>query len=288
MNFKGIQQLPAKRSLKMQSAEKHLIYLYCITAVSPVLKEVVKLVSNLYFVYHVDLYAIVGKVAESEFGQESLATNMADLEWVKTKISLHEKVIEGVMINTYVIPFKFATLFNTEESLTAMLTEYAEKFKTILKKLKDKEEWGVKVYCDTGRLKQSLVNDNSEILEIENKITSSSVGTAYFLKKKKDELIKDALNKKINECGQKSFELLKELDVEARINKLLPREVTERPEDMILNSAFLVAKDKVGNFVDRVDSLKMRYEDKGFSIVCTGPWPPYNFCRLPKEKVQSG
>lgn len=251
-------------------------------------KEAAKLVSNLYFVYYVSLYAIVGRVAESEFGKESLKTNMADLEWVKTKISIHEKVIEGVMTNTCVVPFKFATLFNTEESLKAMLTEYAEEFKVILKKLKDKEEWGIKIYCDTGRLKQGLVNDNSEVLEIENKISSSSIGKAYFFNKKKDELIKDSLNKKINECGQESFELLKELSVEARINKLLPREITDRKEDMVLNSAFLVNKHEVGDFINMVDTLKMYYEDQGFSIDCTGPWPPYNFCKLPKEKVPSG
>lgn len=272
----------------MQSAEKQLIYLYCVTAVSPTLKEAVKLVSNLYFVYYVDLYAIVSKVAESEFGQDGLKANMADLEWVKTKISLHEKVIEAVMTNTYVIPFKFATLFNAEETLKATLTEYAEEFKTILKKLIDKEEWGVKIYCDTSRLKQSLVNDNSEILEIENKISSSSVGTAYFLKKKKDEMIKDTLNEKINECGQESFELLKELSVEACVNKLLPKEVTDRKEDMVLNSAFLVNKLEVSNFINAVDTLKIYYEGQGFSFDCTGPWPPYNFCRLVKGKVISG
>ena len=303
MNFKDTQRLPANRSQKMQPAEKQLIYLYCVTAMPPVLKEVTRLVRNLYFVYHVDLFAIVGKVAESEFGQESLKANMADLEWVKTKISLHEKVIEGTMNNacttlrssdasslrsTSVVPFKFATLFSTEESLKAMLTEYAEEFKTILKKLKNKEEWGVKIYCDTGRLEQSLVNDNSEILEIENKINSSSAGTAYFLKKKKDELIKDMLNKKINECGQESFELLKELSVEACVNKLLPKEVTERKEDMVLNSAFLVNKLEVDDFINMVDNLRMNYKGQGFSFDCTGPWPPYNFCRLPKEKTQSG
>jgi len=288
MNFKDTQRLPAKQSLKMQSAEKQLIYLYCVTAASPTLKEAVKLASDLYFVYSVDLYAIVSKVAESEFGEESLKANMADLEWVKTKISLHEKVIEAVMTNTCVIPFKFATLFSTEESLKAMLTKYAEEFKAILEKLKNKEEWGVKIYCDTGRLRQSLANNNPELLEIGNKIGSSSVGTAYFLKKKKDELIKDMLNNKISECGQESFELLKELSVEACLNKLLPKEVTEREEDMVLNSAFLVNKLEVDDFINMVDNLRMNCEGQGFSFDCTGPWPPYNFCRLPKEKTQSG
>jgi len=77
------------------------------------------------------------------------------------------------------------------------------------------------------------------------------------------------------------------LSCEARINKLLPKQVTEREDDMILNSAFLVGKDEVGDFINIVDTLKVHYENKGVSIDCTGPWPPYNFCSLTNQKVVS-
>jgi len=286
-NFKGIQRLQAKQSLKMQLAEKQLIYLYCVTAVSPTLKEAVKLVSNLYFVYYVDIYAIVSKVAESEFGEESLKKNMADLEWVKANASTHEKIIEQVMAEANVIPFKFGILFRTDEGLKTMLEEYSEEFKAIFRKLENKEERGVKIYCDTEKLKASVINNESEILEIENKINSSPPGKAFFLEKKKAELLAQSANAIINEYSKESFELLKELSFEARINKLLPKEVTEREDDMVLNSAFLVSKDKVDDFINMVDTLKTHYENKSFFIDCTGPWPPYNFCDLSKQKVRN-
>lgn len=268
--------------------ENQLVYLYCVTNEEPGLEEAGSLVNNLYFVYQKGLYAVAGKVRESEFGEQNLKKNLADLGWVSTKASNHEKVIEEVMRGACVIPFKFATLFNTDDSLKAMLEQYAEEFKAVLKRLENKEEWGVKIYSDIEKLKASLADDEPEILEIENEINLSSPGKAYLLKKKKAELIEDTLNKKINEYGQESFELLKELSSEARINKLLPKEVTDREEDMILNSAFLVNKDAVDDFINMVDTLKMHYEDKGFFFDCTGPWPPYNFCSLLKEKVQNG
>ena len=71
---------------------------------------------------------------------------------------------------------------------------------------------------------------------------------------------------------------------EARINKLLSKEVTEREEEMILNSAFLINKNKVAGFLNTVEGLKTRYADKGLFFDCTGPWPPYNFCDLLKER----
>jgi len=271
----------------MQMAEKQLVYLYCVTNQEPMLKNAEDLADDFYLVYHRDLYAVVRNVGESEFGQEGLKKNMADLEWVKTNATLHEGIIDQVMKNVCVIPFKFGTLFNTDESLKPMLEEYGDEFKTILSKLENKEEWGVKIYCDTGKLKAGVVNDEPEILEIENQISFSLPGKAFFLEKKKAELLAQSANARVNEYSQESFQLLKELSFEARINKLLPKEVTEREDDMVLNSAFLIGKDEVGDFINMVDTLKMHYENNGFFIDCTGPWPPYNFCGLSNQKEQN-
>jgi len=271
----------------MEMAEERLVYLYCVLDKEPNLKEIEGSENGLYFVCHNGLYAVAGKVEHLEFGEEGLKKNMADFQWVKTKASMHERIIEQVMTGAPVIPFKFGTLFNTEGSLKTMLEQYGEEFKAILRKLANKQEWGLKIYCNSEKLKTSLSNDEAEILEIENEIKSSSVGKGYFLKKKKEELIEKTLNERINECGQESFELLKELSFEARINKLLPKQVTERKEDMVLNSAFLVSKDEVNNFLNMIDTLKMHYENNGLLMDCTGPWPPYNFCGLSGGKKQN-
>jgi hypothetical protein len=192
------------------------------------------------------------------------------------------------MKNTCVIPFKFATLFNTEDNLKTMLGQHLEGFRDILKKLEDKEEWGVKIYCNSEKLKENLIQTDEQLLNIDKKINSSAPGKAYLLKKKKEELLNIAVNKKFNEYGQISFDRLRERSQEAGINKLLPKEVTERNDEMILNSAFLINKDKVGDFLNIVDDLRVEYTDKGLFFDCTGPWPPYNFCGLLKEKIHNG
>jgi len=264
-----------------------IVYLYCVTDNEPKIKQIEDADNSLYSVCHNGLYAVVGKVDQQEFGEEGLKRNMADMEWIKAKAGMHERIIEQVMADTDAIPFKFGILFNTDSSLKAMLEQYGQELKAILGKLAYKQEWGLKIYYNPQKLKTNLGNDNSEILKIEDEIKSSSAGKSYFLKKKKDELIEKTLNEKINECGQESFELLKELSFEARINRLLPREVTEREDDMVLNSAFLVDRDEVGDFRTMVDTLKMHYESKGFLLDCTGPWPPYNFCGLSSGKGQN-
>jgi len=263
---------------------RQLVYLYCVADSEPKIKQMEYSENNLYSVCHNGLYAIVSKVQEQDFSEEGLKRNMANLEWIKAKVSIHERIIEQVMASTDVIPFKFGTLFNTDARLKAMLGQYGNEFKAILRKLANKQEWGLKIYCNPEKLKAGFSNDKAEILKIEDEIKSSSAGKGYLLKKKKDELIERMLSDRINECGQESFELLKELSFEARINKLLPKEVTERDDDMVLNSAFLVDKDDVGDLQNMVDTLKMHYESEGFFIDCTGPWPPYNFCGLSGAK----
>lgn len=263
--------------------DKELIYLYCVTNKVPKLKEAENLANKLSFIYHQGLYAVVSKVKESEFSEENLKKNLANLEWIKEKANMHEKIIEGIMRNTCVIPFKFGTIFNTENNLKMMLEKHAEEFKTNLKHLEGKEEWGLKIYCDMERLKEAIGKEDAEVLKMEEEINSSSPGKAFLLKKKKEELIKDALNKRINEYGQESFETLKDLSIEARINKLLPKEVTEREDEMILNAAFLIDKNKVSEFIQATGVLKGKYTNKGLNFDCTGPWPPYNFITIKEE-----
>jgi hypothetical protein len=264
-----------------------LVYLYCVADSEPKIEQIENSENSLNSVCHNGLYAVVSKVDQQEFGEESLKRNMADMDWIKAKAGMHERIIERIMANTDVIPFKFGTLFNTNNSLKAMLEEYGDEFKAVLGRLENKEEWGVKIYCETDKLKGSVINGDSEILKIENEINSSPPGRAFFLEKKKAELLAQSANAKINEYCQESFKLLKELSFEARINKLLPKEITERWDDMVLNSAFLVGKDEVGDFINMVDTLKMHYENKGFFVDCTGPWPPYNFCGLSIQKVRN-
>lgn len=271
----------------MNSQSKALIYLYCVTDGIPQLKDLKYLVDNVYFIFCLGLYAVASKVSSDEFSEENLKKNFTNLEWVKTKASIHEKIIEGVMKDISVIPFKFATLFNTEDTLKRMLKKQGRNLKENLDNLRDKEEWGVKIYCDMGKLKENLTQNDKKIVKFDKEIKSSSPGRAFILWKKKEELVKTILHKRLNEYGQDSFEKLKQHSVESRINKLLPREVTERKEEMILNAAFLIEKIKVADFINTVEDIKLRYAAQGLFFDYTGPWPPYNFCSV-GEKAQNG
>jgi Gas vesicle synthesis protein GvpL/GvpF len=257
-----------------------LLYLYCVTDREPKLSQAETSEQGLYSVRSNGLYAVVRTVEQQEFGEEAVKRNMADFQWAKGRAGAHERIIEQVMTDVDVIPFRFGTLFGTDAALKAMLEQYEAEFKAILTKLADKHEWGLKIYCDRGKLKAGLQDGQGKFMKLDGEIRASSTGKSYFLKKKKDAMVETAINEKAGECARASLDLLRPLSTETRINRLLPKEVTERDAEMILNGAFLVDKCRTDDFLNVVNELKTRYEDKGLVIDCTGPWPAYNFCGL--------
>jgi len=102
--------------------KKELIYAYCATNKEIELDE--KL--NCYFVGQDGLFAAVSRVPENEFGESRIKDKITDLTWLEDKARYHEEVIDNVMRSSSVVPFKFATLFNNEESLMNMLKEYID------------------------------------------------------------------------------------------------------------------------------------------------------------------
>ncbi|MEI6633065.1 MAG: GvpL/GvpF family gas vesicle protein [Chlamydiota bacterium] len=271
----------------VESGKKGLIYLYCVAEREPAPVLVPGLAAAPVAVCHHGLYAVVSAAAETEFGEEGLKKHLSDFEWVKTKATIHNTVIGEVMKGGAVVPFKLGTIFNTDANLRSWLEKYEEELEDLLHELHGREEWGLKLYCDTGTLRSFLGAQDKEAAQMDKEIASSSVGKAFLLKKKRDEALTILVDKKLNEYGQEIYARLCALSVRARINKLLPREVTERNDDMILNAVFLVDRNAVGGFIDATKDFKDRFSSPGLSVDCTGPWPPYNFCEL-SEKHHGG
>jgi len=269
----------------MQTVQKELIYLYCVTKARPGLSSFEDVKVKIYPIYFQGTYAVVSKVSSDEFSEDNLKKKLADMKWVEKRVWQHEKVIEEIMRDTTVLPFKFGTVFETEKNVEKLLKEHNAEFKRIIADLEGTEEWGLKIYCGLKKFRDAVDNQDENIKKMEQEIASAGKGKAYFLKKEKEELIKNIINKEISEYTHDSFERLKRASLEAKINKVLPKEVTERSDEMVLNAAFLIDKKRISEFKDVLEYLKTKYSGKGLTLDFTGPWPPYNFCGSLKRQV---
>lgn len=237
---------------------------------------------RVYLVGCGDLEAVVSEVPLKDFASEEIQKrSFEDLKWIKEKAELHERVIEKAMgkeKRNSVIPMKFGTIFKSAEKLNTILKTNYSKFSNILKRLKGKQEWSVKVYLENPQaLQKEIRNQISELQTLENSLDSLSEGLAYFKEKEIEELMDSQFKEILANYRELFFSHLKEYAISSNRGKILEGELTGSPHRMILNGIFLVSSEGLGNFRTRIDGLAHEARPKGFHFEYSGPWPPYNF-----------
>ncbi|MEN6454461.1 MAG: GvpL/GvpF family gas vesicle protein [Prolixibacteraceae bacterium] len=263
--------------------DNDLIYVYCIINSYPQQEDDFSK-SEVEFL-PVDPYFVGIKfVSPDEFSEDNLKKKFADLEWIEVNARNHIRIISGIMKNYTVIPFKFGTIFKTTESLKKFIQEYSVSLAENFNAIQDKEEWSVKIYCDKKVLNRQMPELCEDISALERQILESSPGKAFLLNRRKNELIEQNVGRLMKINGQKCYDEYRNISLISHINNILPHEVTERQDDMILNAVFLIDKKKTADFVHLANLQEGKYRSVGFSFEVTGPWPPFSFVSMKEHK----
>jgi len=130
-------------------------------------------------------------------------------------------------------------------------------FEQLLPELEGKEKWEVKIYADLERMRDCISKTNPET--------------------KEGELLRNGLNKKLNEYKQKSFGWMKKQAEEAKLSEIPLEKSNNENKTMILNSTYWVSKKEKENFARVVKFLEEEYKSKGLEFECIGSKPPCNF-----------
>jgi len=232
--------------------------------------------SKLYSIENSGYYAIVSDVSLEEYGEEAMEVKGEDIEWLKEKAVIFMDIIMKINTITNIIPMKFLTIFNSEKRVNDIIIENSEQFLHNFKRIKDREELSVKIYCDEKKYKEKVMGE--EIKKFEESIVGKPKGAAFFLKKKFDTELEDKIQSRIYGIANQVRDNISSLAAEVKSNKILAQEITGISIPMILNSAFLVDHIKEELFSEKIDELRIDYESNGFLIELTGPWPPFSFC----------
>ena len=233
-----------------------------------------------------DIEAIASKVDLSKFNAKTIKEKLQeDAKWTEKNVKRHHKVIAEAEISGAVIPMKFGTLYKTKKNLEAMLKKHYAKFKALLLRLKDKQEWGVKGYLEYKKFGEILKNKNKEIRALEKKRSSVPEGMKWYVDKKSDELVASQIEREVEERLSRIIDQLEKQAAGIRLNDLLPKEISEPGKDMILNTACLVSNDRLEAFRSLLRSLARECDAAGITLILTGPWPPYNFVDIKNEKA---
>ena len=259
-------------------------YLYCIRKTGFPSIKVEKTIGGgeVSIIPYEELEVVTSLVDLSEFGSEEIQRKaQEDLNWIKEKAQIHQYVIEQAMrvgSNLIsVIPMKFGTIFKTEESLKECLRKNCQQFKDSLKKLKGKQEWGVKVYLKENIFRKTIEEKNEAVLAKKKEIESLPKGMAFFAQKQIDEVVGQEKDKELGRITEEIFENLGQLAFSKNKSKLLEKDFTGMTEEMILNAFYLIEESKLDSFQKKVEELKEQYNSLGFEVEAAGPWPSFHF-----------
>jgi hypothetical protein len=217
------------------------------------------------------LTALVSAVALDEFGEEPVRTHLEDETWLQEKVLAHEAVLEAALATGPVVPFRFLTVYRDEDELRSFLAARSDELLAVLDRVRGKIEVGVKAFADTAVLERSVA-----VAELDAEIAEAPPGRAYLLQRQRDEAARAEAARVVAEIARDSHARLLAAADDGTTNAVQPRELTGRPEQMVLNGAYLVP---AGD--DRLDrelaALAEHYAPLGIGFERTGPWPPYNF-----------
>ena len=115
------------------------------------------------------------------------------------------------------------------------------------------------------------IEKDDENLRLLRQEISHQKGSTYFARMQYGRLVDSLLQERSEKLISEIVDTLSSVCVASRTNKPIG-------DKMILNGAFLVARDREPDFDAKVKEIVARYESLIFKY--TGPWPPYNFVNI--------
>jgi hypothetical protein len=236
------------------------------------------------------VYCIIQTESSLRFGPIGIGSEPADVHTVNYKdiaavvsdtplevydptrenVLAHERVNEVVMRDYTVIPMSFSTVFKTSEDIIELLRTAYDAFHDVLVKMQDKLEFGVKVLWEPEVIIREIEKDDENLRLLRQEI-SSQKGSTYFARMQYGRLVDSLLAERSEQLVNDIFNALSSVSVASRANKPIG-------DKMVLNAAFLVARDRESDFDTKVKEMDAKYENLKFKF--TGPWPPYNFVNI--------
>ncbi|ADL11627.1 GvpL/GvpF family gas vesicle protein [Acetohalobium arabaticum] len=258
-------------------------YLYCVLNSTEELDINILGIDNKHEPYIIscqEVGILVSEVMLSEFGQQELAEKVQDLAWLQRKAKRHEQVIEEVMSKTSVIPLTFGVIFKKEIRLKEAISQSLPEIKETFEVINGCEEWGLKLYCDFLQLRDSMSKISPEVKEIESRLEKSQGASMEFLEQRLEQELDNKVKKEAFRIADEIYEELSTIAVQDQLNKIEDLEIDGFSKPMLLNSVYLIGKDRSSDLLIKLKELEVNYSDLGFYFYYSGPWPPYNFSYL--------
>jgi hypothetical protein len=212
--------------------------------------------SSLYRITYQTIAAIVSNIEDLK----SLSLQHTALEYAN--------VIEKLSQHLSLLPAKFGSVLTSGNDVLQFLERHYIHFSNNLTAVDRKYEYGLKVFCHSEATVRNHPTNAVVKRNTSEYIASSTIQATYLLQKIKRQQEADARGEFVEDLNRTINRYLVPLQVIQKINTVATR-------TLLLDTVFLVDKNRQAEFIEIVMQFKDRYPDLYFLL--TGPWAPYNF-----------
>lgn len=203
---------------------------------------------------------------------QGLAAIVSSAPMVRYRVSRettipHIRVIEEVMEDHVVLPVRFGTVARSVDLIhRRVLVEERERLIGLFETVRNRMEAGLKVMYERpvffAELRQEYPELVQEVDRAQSQLERIGLG----------QRVERAMQAKVTREAEEILARLRPAAEKERVNHSLG-------DVMVLNAAFLVNRDREGEFDSRVRAIQEAYRDRA-AVRYVAPVPPFNFVNL--------
>lgn len=190
----------------------------------------------------------------------------------------HQQLVEKVMAKYTIIPMRLGTFAGSDEEVREILSKGYRTIKDIFERAKDSIEIDIVATLNDIKSFMQDVSEEDEIRQLKRSLLNKEGGITIDDQMKVGVLVKRHLDKKKEMLAGQIQAALCEIAQNLKAHDLMD-------DKMVLNTAFLLDKNRQKEFEHKLDELNEKFEDK-LNFRCVGPLPPYSFYTLEVKKPQ--
>jgi len=169
----------------------------------------------------------------------------------------HARVVSVFFRQGTVLPFRFGTIFDTDDCLRQAVRQNRRAFGDSVARLKGKAEMHVKLLVRDGSLKQ-----------LQDVIVPQTVGGVYLSKLREKAMADRERQTKAKALSIQVHRLFNPLEEEISCKRV-------DTDGMMIDIAHLIDSKSIEKYQNRYASAAKQLKDCQVSV--SGPWPPYHF-----------
>ena len=169
----------------------------------------------------------------------------------------HAQVVRGCFRQGTVLPFRFGTIFDTEDSLKQAVRSNRRAFGESVARLKGKAEMHVKLLVRDGALR-----------ELRDVIIPDTVGGEYLSKLREKAVADRERTTKAKALSVQVHRLFNPLEEEISCKRV-------DTDGILIDIAHLIDSKSIEKYQNRYASAAKQLKNCEMSV--SGPWPPYHF-----------